>query len=206
MGIDSPVKRLTRGVERKTSNSVEGRGFTLGVLETLIHEAEVGCVVEGLVPILLPETQRGKGEPDQNPKRAKAPGSRRNSGEARRSSLQVGDAEAEFVGDGLGDVVGQVVELLLDGRQRRGQRRRGGNRGQRALLAACDAGEEEEEEAEKLNQHGEAQGHAPAPPLELEGLGIAHSEAGEEQRQQQTRKINACEEMRKRRLVSPIYI
>jgi len=68
MGIDSPVKRLTRGVERKTSNSVEGRGFTLGVLETLIHEAEVGCVVEGLVPILLPETQRGNGEPDQNPK------------------------------------------------------------------------------------------------------------------------------------------
>lgn len=115
----------------------------MGVLEALIHEAEVGCVVEGLVPILL----------------------------------RVGDAEAEIVGYGLGDVVGQVVELLLDGRQRRGQRRRGGNRGQRALLAACDAGEEEEEEAQKLKQHGKVQGDAPAPPLKPEGLGIAHSQS-----------------------------
>jgi len=158
---------------------MEGHGFTLGVLEALIHEAEVGCVVEGLVPILL----------------------------------RVGDAEAEIVGYGLGDVVGQVVELLLDGRQRR----RGGNRGQRALLAACDAGEEEEEEAQKLKQHVKVQGDAPAPPLKPEGLGIAHSEAGEELAPSggskrggrpagRRRKRKACEEMRKRRLMSPIYI
>ena len=101
MGIDSPVKRLTRGVERKTSNSVEGRGFTLGVLETLIHEAEVGCVVEGLVPILLPETQRGNGEPDQNPKGAKAPalslslGHRR---QAMKSKKQRGGEAIELTG------------------------------------------------------------------------------------------------------------
>ena len=110
MGIDSPVKRLTRGVERKTSNSVEGRGFTLGVLEALIHEAEVGCVVEGLVPILLPETQRGKGEPDQNPKRAKAPGSRRSSGEARRSSRAYGSATQKLK---LSDMVSATLLVRL---------------------------------------------------------------------------------------------
>jgi hypothetical protein len=154
----------------------------LAVLEALIHEGEVGCVVEGLVPILL----------------------------------RVGDAEAELVGDGPGDVVSQDVELLLDGRQRLRERRRRGNRGQRVLLGTCDAGEEEEE-AEKLKQHGEAQGDAPAPPLEPERLGIAHSEAGEDLAPSGSSKRGgrlagrgwkrkACEEMRKRRLVSPIYI
>lgn len=108
----------------------------MGFFEALIHEGEVGRVVEGLVPILL----------------------------------RVGDAEAELVGDGSGDLAGQVVELLLDGRQRRRQRRR---RGQRAPLGSCDAGEEED-------GNKKVQGDAGAPPLEPEGLGIAHSGAGEE--------------------------
>ena len=49
-----------------------------------------------------------------------------------------------------------------------------GEQGQWALLSSCDAGEEE---AEKLKQHGEAQGDAPIPPLKPEGLGIAHSQS-----------------------------
>jgi hypothetical protein len=92
--------------------------------------------------------------------------------EAAGRSLRVGDAEAELVGDGGGDVVGQVVEPPLHVRQ---VRRR--YRGRLDLLLAAGGACEEEHQREEDDADA-----ALAPPLELRSPRIPHSEAEEERR------------------------
>jgi hypothetical protein len=139
--------------------------LTLGLREAPIHEAEVGRVVEGLVPVLLPE--HAATNQDQLHGLFCTDGRRR-----RSSSLQVGNAEAELVGDGDCDVVGQVVELPLHVRQ---VRRRYYRRRLRLLLAAGGACEEDEEDDDDADA---AMGSL----LELRSPRIAHSEPEEERR------------------------
>jgi len=150
----------------------------LGLREAAIHEAEVGRVVERLVPILLPDRahhhhQSGKGKKIFTLYgRATAPPPGRagqqevvvGQEEAEQSSLRVGDAEAELVGDGGGDVVGQVVELPLHVRQV--------GRGRLDLLLAA-GGACEEEQQQRREEEGEDD--ALAPPPELRSPRIPHS-------------------------------
>jgi hypothetical protein len=85
------------------------------------------------------------------------------------NDLRVGNAEAEAIGDGAGDILGQVGELRLDGAQLRPCRRR---RRERRQLAARDAGEQKQ-------QHGEVDDDARAPLQPGRRPDIAHSEAEE---------------------------
>lgn len=69
-------------------------------------------------------------------------------------SLRVGDAEAELVGDGGGDVIGEVVELPLHVRQVRRRRHRGRLGLRLAAGAAC-----EEEQQQQREDDGDDDAH-----------------------------------------------
>jgi hypothetical protein len=88
----------------------------------------------------------------------------------KENDLRVGNAEAEAIGDGAGDVLGQVGELRLHGAQLRPCQRR--RRRERRQLAARDAGEQKQ-------QHGEVDDDARAPPQPGRRPDIAHSDAEE---------------------------
>lgn len=105
--------------------------------EALAHEAEVGGVVEGPVPVVH----------------------------------RVGDAEAEALGDGFGDVLGEPRELVVDAPQLRRQRR-----GLPLLLPGDATGGEQREQEEG--------GDPPAVPR---GLCIAYAHSDAEEKLQERR-------------------